>query len=417
MRFAPALGRGTVGRLALAVLLGAVVGPIQPLSANPDEREAPAKPAVPALEQQVPIVSHSPPVADNGCPVRADPKAVPPQGQRAIPLFELIGDVAGPVSVRMTLGDGDSRTDFQQLVAGLSPEMRTLATLHHLWWGLNGKHGLHTFFFSKRGDLAVEVQEALLAAGLAREHAVFSEAMGLFGATYPNQEAKRAAYFGYAGDRGELNAFDQRLLAVAAKFPSADSFAREIESYVSRNPGLWQQIESRRSKLGVRRRIGILMDQLWRGMPRDLSDTKVHDALAKLSRPERTLLAIDAFNSEFENGGVHQFFFNATGAYAPEVYEALVDLELTRQAALFKRAIDLFASPYPRDRAARIASYRGGRDVEGFVSELSAITDDLYAIDGGPQVTRLGGSTQISGGPGIRDAMERYAEQHNLLPC
>ena len=417
MIFALKRTRGMATGLFVAALLAPLAWPVRPVSAEPQEYERPAKDAVPALEQQVPIVSHSPPVADNGCPVRTDPKAAPPQGQRAIPLFELIGDVAGPISVRMTLGEADSRTDYRQLVTALTPEMRTLATLHHLWWGLHGKHGLHTFFYLKRGDLALEVQEALKAAGLAREYTVFSEAIALFGAKSPDQETTRAAYFGYAGSRGDLNSFDQRLLAVAAKFPSAEAFANALENFATGNPALWQQLESRRSKLGVRRRTGILMDQLWREMPREVSDATVPEALARFPKPERTLLAVDAFNSEFENGGVHQFFFNSTGAYAPEVHEALLELQLTRQAALFKRAMDLFASPYPRDREARTASYKGGRDVEGFESELSDITDDLYALDGGPQVTHLGGSTQISGGPGIRDAMERYAEQHKLLPC
>jgi hypothetical protein len=120
------------------------------------------------------------------------------------------------------------------------------------------------------------------------------------------------------------------------------------------------------------------------------------------------------FNSEFENGGIHQFFFNSSGAYAPEVYEALKTVGLTRQAALFKRGMDMFRTPFPRNRQTRASSYIGRKDDEGFESELSELTDESYD---GEVVTHLGGSTQINGGPGIRGGMERWAVQHNLLPC
>ena len=80
MIFAPRRARGLATGLFVAALLAPLAWPVRRLAAEPQEYERPAKDAVPALEQQVPIVSHSPPVAA---------KAGPPQGQRAIPLFEL----------------------------------------------------------------------------------------------------------------------------------------------------------------------------------------------------------------------------------------------------------------------------------------------------------------------------------------
>ncbi len=51
--------------------------------------------------------------------------------------------------------------------------------------------------------------------------------------------------------------------------------------------------------------------------------------LSTLTKEQRTLFAVATFNREFENGGVHQFFYNSEGAIALEVHEALRELTST----------------------------------------------------------------------------------------
>lgn len=384
--------------------------------AAPEDPGAPEKKKdIPLLQQQVPIPSYSPPVLDNGCPVRTDPSQKL-AGPYTIPFFSLISNAVGRYAVRLTIADGDPRAQFNDVIKDLDPDTRTLATLYALWDSL-GRDGLHTYFYLRGGDVANEVRDALKSAGLESEHELFASAMALFGAQYPDDEKKRAAHFGYARGQGELDAFDLKLMAIAAKFPSRDGFASQIESYVAARPELWRRIEASRKKVGANRRVDLLMEQLWKRLPSDASSSAIHDQLAKLPEAERNLMVINNFNEEFENGGIHQFFFNSSGDTAPDVYQAMVALGLERQARLMQQAMALFSAPYPTDRTLRASSYIGKRDLEGFETELADITDDFYTIEGGPQVTHLGGSTQINGGPGIRDALVRYAQAHKLMPC
>lgn len=383
---------------------------------------APADPApepktgeMPASESLVALPSHSPRVEDNGCLLLANPTDKPTTPY-FVPLFELAAYRVGRYAVQIIIADGDKRQAFLDAIRPLDQDTRTLATLYLLWQSL-GRDGLHTFFYMGGGAIAPEVRDALKAAGLDREHGLFTSAMALFGPNYPIDNAVRAASFGYSRGRAELDPFDYRLLAIAHEFPSRTELATRIETFVASRPELWRSIEATRRTVGNQRRVTILLEQLWHHIPGDISDEGVHGALIKLPETERNLIAMDAFNLEFENGGIHQFFFNSTGAFAPDVYTAMLALGLTQQAQLLKRGMDLFATPYPRNRAARIASYHGGRDVEGFESELSDLTEAFYAIGGGLNVTHLGGDTQISGGPGIRDALARYAAEHKLLPC
>lgn len=408
----PAFRRLAVIWLATSVAAGV------PLAAK-DDAAAPAdKLQAPVSEQMMPIPGYSPSVEDNGCELHSNPSQPAPPGKtaRGIPLFALISDAVGRYAVEITIADGDPRAAFNARLDSLDAKTRTLATLYALHDHM-GRDGLHTYFFMRGGSVAFEVRDALAAAGLTRDYDLFNSAMALFGQDYPLDDDQRAAYFGYSGAEAKLNAFDDKMLSIAAQFPNRDAFADEIEGYVRQHPKLWQRIEESRKKLSGQRRLGILIEQLWDAMPSNLKDEDVAQALAKLPEAERNVLALDAFNSEFENGGVHQFFFNSTGAYAPEAHDAMLAMGLARQARLLEQAMGLFSKPYARNRETRAASYRGGRDVEGFESELSDLTDAFYEIEGGPQVTHLGGSTQITGGPGIRAALERYASEQNLLPC
>lgn len=401
--------------LALTGALGLAVLTWPAVAAEEDPATPQKHKEVPLLERMVPIPSHSPPVEDNGCPVRSNPNE-PRMGNYGIPFFDLISDAVGRYSVTITVADRDPRAAFNEAVKQLDPDTRALATLYALWDGL-GRDGLHTYFYMRGGSIAHEVRDALKAAGLSKEHEIFASAMALFGPEYPVDEKNREQNFGYARGQGELDTFDLKLMAIAAKFPDRDAFAARIESYATTRPALWQSIEARRKSLGAMRRTEILIQQLWSALPPGTAGVALHEELAKRPAPERNLMAIDAFNDEFENGGIHQFFFNSTGDIAPDVYEAMLALGLTRQAKLMQQAMALFTSPYPTDRALRARSYIGKHDVEGFETELSDMTDAFYAIEGGPEVTHLGGQTQISGGPGIRDAIVRYAQEHKLLPC
>ena len=365
----------------------------------------------------VPIPSYSKDVSDNGCHVRKGPEEIfvgPDRDVQHVPFTELISETIGRYSVRAIL---DEPEKFMAGLAPLDADMRTLALLDVLRVGL-GRDGLHTFFFLSAGQHAPAIRDALQAAGLEREHALFTRAMALFGPTYPADNSVREKNFGYASLDQPLNEFDHRMMEISRSFGSRDAFAVAIVGYVNRTPPLWQRIEAQRAQLGEVARLRYLnlalvqRTNIW-----DKPDAEVAALLAALPKEQRTLFAMEIFNSEFENGGVHQFFYNSAGVVAPEVHAAFLELGLDRQAAIFKRALDMFDKAYPRDMERRRGKYFSHAGWNAFDKQLSDLTDEFYALDGGPTVVRLGGNTAIEGGPGIWSAMATYARSKKMLPC
>ncbi|MEI9901432.1 MAG: DUF4375 domain-containing protein [Hyphomicrobium sp.] len=305
---------------------------------------------------RVPIPSHSSDVTDNGCHVRPSPGAAfagPDANMRHVGFDDLISEVIGRYSVRAML---DPPAVFMASLDGLDRELHTLVLLDVLHDGL-GRDGLHTFFYMNAGAFAPAIRDALKTAGMEREHKLFVEAMALFGAEYPVEEEARAKRFSYSSLDTPMNDFDKRMLEIAGSFGTRGSFGKAMTAYVERVPALWGRIEAERARLGEIARLRYLNQMLLERTRAWVSDAAVGDQLAAMPKEERTLLVMHIFNGEFENGGVHQFFLNSTGAVAPEVYEAFVELGLERQAAIYKRGLEMFAADYPRDTERRRARY------------------------------------------------------------
>lgn len=331
-----------------------------------------------------------------------------------VPFASLISHAVGRYSVRGSL---DDPAKFNASLSTLDADMRTLVMLDVLRDGL-GRDGLHTLFFLSSGQHAPAIRDALKAAGLAREHDLFAQAMALFGPTYPAENKVRERNFGYASLDQPLNAFDHQMMDISRAFGSRTAFTDTMIAYVDRTPALWHPIEAQRAQLGEMERLRYLNEALMNRIDIwEKPDAQVERRLAALPVEQRTLFAVAIFNAEFENGGVHQFFYNSSGAVAPEVHTALLELDLDRQAAIFKRALDMFGAKFPRDMSRRRDKYFSHEGWSAFDKLLSDLTDDFYALDGGPTVVRLGGNTAIEGGPGIWSAMATYARAKKMLPC
>ena len=115
---------------------------------------------------------------------------------------------------------------------------------------------------------------------------------------------------------------------------------------------LWQRIEAVRQQLSETDRLRVLTTALAGRIDTWQPQAKIEQSLAALSPRQRALLVLATFNMEFWNGGVHQFFYNSSGAVAPDVHDALIALGLTRQAAIFRRALDMFPQPMFARRSA-----------------------------------------------------------------
>jgi len=411
-----------MANLRATLLLAACA--LLPVSGVSAAREATEDPAAPAQKKstdlkdiKVIIPSYSKDVSDNGCHVRANPQeafAEPDADIRHVPFAELISETIGRYSVRAIL---DAPNVFAATLAPLDADTRTLVLVDVLRDGL-GRDGLHTFFFMSAAQHAPAIRDALAAAGLKREHELFVQAMALFGPDYPLDNDARAKRFSYSSLDTPLNDFDVKMLEIARSFGSRDTLAKAMVAYVERTPVLWQTIEAKRAQLGEVGRLRYLnqalvrRNNLW-----DKTGAQVVQALASLPTEHRTLLVMDIFNAEFSNGGVHQFFFNSSGAVAPEVYDAFRELGLERQAVIYKRALDMFPGAYPRDMQKRRDKFFA-EEWGPWDERLQKLTDEFYALDGGPTLVRVGDkAAAVEGGPGIWGAMASYAREKKLLPC
>lgn len=215
-----------------------------------------------------------------------------------------------------------------------------------------------------------------------------------------------------------MNEFDKKMLQISAEFGSRDQFGKTIAAYVERTPTLFSRIEAERAHLGEIARLRYLNRALLQRAAAWIDDERqLARNLANLPKDQRTLLAMHVFNAEFGNGGVHQFFLNSSGAFAPEVYDAFIELGLDRQAAIFKRGLDLFGSRYERDTQRRQARFFDRPEWNDWDKKLEALTDAFYALDGGMTVVQFNNGAAVEGGPGIWPAMAVYARNKGLLPC
>ena len=84
--------------------------------------------------------------------------------------------------------------------------------------------------------------------------------------------------------------------------------------------------------------------------------------------------------SEICNGGLYQFFSNATGLLAPEAREAFDAIGLDEWRDVLAKAMSFFGDPYPRDRSRRQVMLptwpRGERKK---FDPFSALDDQFYA--------------------------------------
>ena len=84
------------------------------------------------------------------------------------------------------------------------------------------------------------------------------------------------------------------------------------------------------------------------------SDSGYDPTQSEFSRDVQLLAAMDYGKSDIDNGGFHQFFYNSTGVFAPEMVEWCERAGLDDVAALIRKAMaTLTDGEYPRSREGR----------------------------------------------------------------
>jgi Domain of unknown function (DUF4375) len=253
------------------------------------------------------------------------------------------------------------RPEFQQLF--------WLALLNERW----GEGGIYTFLRSEFAAYAPQVQQALEEAGLSRHGQIFAEARRLLQS--PSIQDLRTRH---------------QLFKLCATFGSQKDYQAEIENFAQRNPFLLSWAEQRRTQLSEGGRLEWLTDQLL------LMADEDPEELDDWPEPYRLLCLLEMFYLEVMNGGIHQFFSNSSGDWAPDVVEALEAVSLPNHAKALQQGIDMFDAPYPTDR-----------DKRG---------DNYFAGEWGDWDRKLDSLTKIFHDGAVPKAMLKLAKRENILP-
>lgn len=91
--------------------------------------------------------------------------------------------------------------------------------------------------------------------------------------------------------------------------------------------------------------------------------------------------------------GVHQFFANSSGDFAPEVVATMREVGLPRHADAVQRTIDMFDTPYPSDRDMRHERHFS----KGWSDWDESLNAPTYEVDDGEIIGKMLDITKTEG--------------------
>lgn len=150
-------------------------------------------------------------------------------------------------------------------------------------------------------------------------------------------------------------------------FGSNEALQADIEAYVMRTPALVEWSLQARVRMSDEDRLRSLTTSF---------NSMDEAGIDRLSKPLKQIFVVDYFNAEMLNGSVHQFFYNHSGQYAPDVVAAFREIGLPKHADAVQRGIDMFSTPYPTDTQER-RELHFGKGWSEWDDRLAALTGDV----------------------------------------
>ncbi len=191
-------------------------------------------------------------------------------------------------------------------------------------------------------------------------------------------------------------AVDNRLRELGTKLANKTAFRAEVEAYAAREPVIAAALKHARATLTDEQRLSYLQDQLLPG-PSGFGDaTEIKAQIETMPPSYRTAYVLIILMGEVFNGGMHQFFFNSSGAFAEYVPQALREVGKDDAAAIVDTAIAMFPKPYPVSTEER-RSVSFQHEWNEWDDKLNSFSD---AIDGAD----------------IPAALAAYAKKQGILP-
>ncbi|WP_298123672.1 DUF4375 domain-containing protein [Brevundimonas sp.] len=106
--------------------------------------------------------------------------------------------------------------------------------------------------------------------------------------------------------------------------------------------------------------------------------------VAQMPTAALLLFACHWTQSEIQNGGLAQYFFNSTAVVAPDAVDGFRALHMLEAAEVLQQAMMVFGSPFPRDRDERLRPFNLPEIEDGrvaFRAFASATDDQFRALD------------------------------------
>ncbi|MBP1857128.1 DMP19 family protein [Rhizobium herbae] len=287
-----------------------------------------------------------------------------------------------------------ARASLADILAAFAPTERPILMLTAVDRWTDGPEGMRNFFFLDKGVFLGEVIKTLETAGLEAHAALFREGRALLDWDHSAPGENHSPLSNGNGDIVDP-VVGARLDDLSRRYNALPSLIEVAAQRLSDSTELSSMYESLRSEASDDLKLEFLASGLMNCLASPERPTNLLHSLAELPPAYTRLIAIYLFVAELENGSMHQFFYNDSGALAPDIVEVLKSMGLVVQANAVQSGIDGFPVPYPRDLKTR-REFMGLQNSE-FDETLSGLSD---MIDYGA----------------LRDAWLKDARQTGILP-
>ncbi|OWT80337.1 hypothetical protein CEY04_02700 [Achromobacter sp. HZ28] len=287
----------------------------------------------------------------------------------------------------------DGRDAYLASLASDPSAIRNLRLLLALGESLadGSKDGMHQYFSTQAGALAPEVLQALRAAGMTSQAQAIEQGMAAFGSSYPTDDRKRDGFLAQSflriqeGIAPDFNkpptATDNLLRQIGTPLADKTGYKAGVVDYMRRDPQGAALLAQAREHLTNRQRLGYLEGCLLQSGPSGFGDeATIRKGIETMPQALRTVYVMAIFSGELFNGGMHQFFSNSSGAFAPYVVQAMRDIGMPQAAKTVEQGMAMFPQPYPvstEDRRRRAFQ----REWNSWDDKLDGLTGDVDGQD------------------------------------
>lgn len=264
---------------------------------------------------------------------------------------------------------------------GKTEAERDALLLGRLSWSTQGTIPLLTITSMAEAGLFDIYLELLDRRGLT----IQADALRTLRDAYPNwNTTARDRYYQWSDGKGKiLN-------------PTLDAVAKEqSKRFVNAKPGLLETAQdilstdpsfesymAKREGIGDDVRLRYLFTEIGACVAHWGTVEEAQAALATLPQPLADLHMLDLMLLETGNGGFHQYVFNSTGTFAPDLVDTLTRLELDAHAKAVTDSLKVFSAPYPREtKSRRQIMQLFLKSQDRALNEATWIADDGATVD------------------------------------